>query len=205
MPGARAEQNWQMPRSSRGRWGVGAGRSCNWLMHYEQVFFFSSLSKPCQVVQMFGLNPWFYIRKCNCIKGSNIYNKSGKSYLSSKHLIHVIQTIYTDFPMLHLGFPPQPGMIFLRKHYRTLIFTVISNNLLHSQLTINTQNLAYDDNSKLTVDFRRAATSWPPFSVRIPNRCNMMHREPDDLSTVPTREDASLVDFVENIFHFLHI
>ena len=56
--------------------------------------FFSSLSKPCQVVQMFGLNPWFYLRKCNCIKGSNIYNKSGKSYLSSKHLIHVIQTIY---------------------------------------------------------------------------------------------------------------
>ena len=128
-------------------------------MHYEQVFFFSSLSKPCQVVQMFGLNPWFYLRKCNCIKGSNIYNKSGKSYLSSKHLIHVIQTIiYTDFPMLHLGFPPQP-LILLHKHYRTLIFTVISNNLLHSQLTINTQNLAYDDNSKLTVDFRRAATS----------------------------------------------
>lgn len=61
--------------------------------------------------------------------------------------------------MLHLGFPPQPGMILLRKHYRTLIFTVISNNLLHSQLTINTQNLAYDDNSKLTVDFRRAAIS----------------------------------------------
>ena len=61
--------------------------------------------------------------------------------------------------MLHLGFPPQPGMILLHKHYRTLIFTVISNNLLHSQLTINTQNLAYDDNSKLTVDFRRAATS----------------------------------------------
>ena len=29
MPGVRAEQNWQMPRSSRGRWGVGAGRSCN--------------------------------------------------------------------------------------------------------------------------------------------------------------------------------
>ena len=63
-------------------------------MHYEQVFFFPSLSKPCQVVQMFGLNPWFYLRKCNCINGSNIYNKSGKSYLSSKHLIHVIQTIY---------------------------------------------------------------------------------------------------------------
>ena len=177
-------------------------------MHYEQVFFFSSLSKPCQVVQMFGLNPRFYLRKCNCIKGSNIYNKSSKSYLSSKHLIHVIQTILT-FQCFILGFPPNLAWSSYVSIIRTLTFTVISNNLLHSQLTINTQNLAYDDNSKLTVDFRRAAsraaTSWPPFSVRIPNRCNMMHREPDDLSTVPTREDASLVDFVENIFHFLHI
>ena len=57
IPGPRAAQNlsmshprdWhggQMPRSSRGGGGLGAGRSWNWLMHKEEILCFLSTLQP---------------------------------------------------------------------------------------------------------------------------------------------------------------